>query len=127
MATANERQVGGTHYASDGEQHWDRVARLKLDYFQGQITKYVERWRKKNGVQDLEKARHFLDKYIEIAKDEEVKRAFVEEVARAALTRQMHEGIERAAAMKKFEPLVAEQRKLKDPAFEPGPGYVNQG
>lgn len=64
--SANERQVGGTHYKSGGEEHWDRVARLGLDYFQAQITKYVERCWKKNGVQDLEKARHFLDKYIEL-------------------------------------------------------------
>jgi len=63
---ANTRQVGGQHYKIGGEEHWDRVARLGLDYFQGQITKYVERWRLKNGVQDLEKARHFLDKYIEL-------------------------------------------------------------
>lgn len=64
---ANDRQVGGDHYRTASSQHWDRVAELGLDYFQGQITKYVERWKKKNGVQDLEKARHFLDKYIELA------------------------------------------------------------
>lgn len=64
--SANTRQVGGSHYKTGGEEHWDRVSRLGLDYFQGQITKYVERWKKKNGVQDLEKARHFLDKYIEL-------------------------------------------------------------
>lgn len=67
---ANERQVGGGHYKdATGEEHWDRVARKDLDYFQGQITKYVERWKDKNGVQDLEKARHFLDKYIEVAEE----------------------------------------------------------
>lgn len=62
----NERQVGGDHYKTGGEEHWDRVARLGLDYFQGQITKYVERWKKKNGIEDLRKAQHFLAKYIEI-------------------------------------------------------------
>lgn len=65
--SANDRQVGGDHYKTGGEEHWDRVARLRLDYFQGQITKYVERWKRKNGVEDLKKARHFLDKYIELA------------------------------------------------------------
>lgn len=63
---ANDRQVGGNHYKTGGEEHWDRVQRLGLDYFQGQITKYVERWKLKNGVEDLKKARHFLDKYIEL-------------------------------------------------------------
>lgn len=65
--SANERQIGGTHYKAAGqEEHWDRVARLGLDYFQGQITKYVERWKLKGGVEDLKKARHFLDKYLEV-------------------------------------------------------------
>lgn len=62
---ANLRQVGGSHYRSE-IQHWDYVWVNKLDYFQGQITKYVTRWRSKNGLADLEKARHFLDKYIEL-------------------------------------------------------------
>jgi hypothetical protein len=66
-ATANERQVAGEHYKKHGDlQHWDIVIKFGLDYFQGQITKYVMRWKDKGGVQDLEKARHFLDKYIEI-------------------------------------------------------------
>jgi hypothetical protein len=66
---ANERQVAGDHYKQkDGsEEHWDRVWRLYgPGYFVGCITKYVERYHKKNGVQDLEKARHYLDKLIEL-------------------------------------------------------------
>ena len=65
--SANERQVGGDHYKTGGEEHWDRVARLGLDYWQAAITKYVERWKKKGGVQDLQKAGHYLQKYIELA------------------------------------------------------------
>ena len=64
MSKANERQVGGTHYQNK-IQHWDWVASNDLDYFQGQITKYVARWKNKNGVEDLKKAQHFLEKYIE--------------------------------------------------------------
>lgn len=63
---ANQRQVGGAHYGLKGFQHWDMVALFKLDYFQGQITKYVMRWKNKNGLQDLQKAQHFLEKYIEL-------------------------------------------------------------
>lgn len=69
MSDANKRQVGADHYKIGGEEHWDRVARLDLDYFQGQITKYVERWKKKNGVEDLRKAQHFLEKYIEVSSE----------------------------------------------------------
>lgn len=63
--SANCRQVGGNHYKSD-IQHWDFVVANELDYFQGQITKYVTRWKSKNGIADLEKAKHFLEKYLEV-------------------------------------------------------------
>lgn len=67
--TANNRQVGGDHYRKhDAMQHWDYAVAKKFDMFQYQITKYVERWRDKNGTQDLEKALHFLEKYIEVEK-----------------------------------------------------------
>jgi hypothetical protein len=66
MSKANETQIGGTHYRTP-IQHWDYVIANGLGYFEGQITKYVTRWRKKNGLQDLYKARHFLDKLIEVA------------------------------------------------------------
>ena len=62
---ANEQQIGGAHYKAP-IQHWDYVWTNELDYFQGQITKYVTRWKQKGGVENLKKARHFLDKYIEL-------------------------------------------------------------
>jgi len=60
-------QVGGAHYKDVPTelQHWNYVIAHNLGYFEGQITKYVTRWRKKNGLEDLKKARHFLDKLIE--------------------------------------------------------------
>lgn len=63
---ANDRQVGGEHYGGKSLQHWDLVDYYGWDYFQGQIIKYMMRWRDKNGMEDLKKARHFLDKYIEL-------------------------------------------------------------
>ncbi len=68
MEKANDRQVGGQHYNTP-IQHWDYVVANELGYFEGQITKYVTRWRSKNGLEDLEKARHFLDKLIEVETD----------------------------------------------------------
>lgn len=63
--TANETQVGGTHYKTKYE-HWDMVAKYGLGYFDGQITKYVGRWRFKLGLEDLQKARHFAVKLNEL-------------------------------------------------------------
>lgn len=78
--SANEVQVGGAHYKADEAmlaraadvglekvpEHWDMVHIHDMDYFQAQITKYVWRHKKKNGLEDLRKAHHVLAKYIEI-------------------------------------------------------------
>tara|TARA_R110002153_G_scaffold9056_6_gene37865 strand:- start:5546 stop:5851 length:306 start_codon:yes stop_codon:yes gene_type:complete len=71
MSKANEKQVGGSHYVST-IQHWDYVAANDLDYFQAQITKYVARHKKKQGLEDLKKAQHFLQKYIEIQENKKL-------------------------------------------------------
>jgi hypothetical protein len=65
--TANEIQVAGTHYRSP-IQHWDFVVSRGMGYFDGQVTKYLTRWRAKNGLTDLKKAEHFLTKMIEVAR-----------------------------------------------------------
>jgi hypothetical protein len=62
--SANDRQVSGNHYRAP-IQHWDYVIANGLGYFEGQITRYVTRWRKKNGLEDLLKAQHYLEKLIE--------------------------------------------------------------
>lgn len=63
--SANDRQTGGSHYLK-AIQPWDYIAANKLDFFEGNIVKYVTRWRQKGGVEDLRKARHYLDKLIEM-------------------------------------------------------------
>ena len=62
---ANERQVDGSHYKGK-LQHWDIVHQADLDYFQAQILRYIMRHRKKHGLLDLQKAQHFIEKYIEL-------------------------------------------------------------
>lgn len=62
---ANETQVAGSHYRTD-MQHWDLVHKMALGYYDGQITKYVTRHRRKNGKQDVEKALHFAHKWKEV-------------------------------------------------------------
>ena len=63
---ANARQVGGSHYKSRAIEPWDYAAANNLGYFEGSIIKYVTRWRQKNGIEDLEKAAHYLEKLIEV-------------------------------------------------------------
>ena len=71
---ANARQIGGDHYKGQDLQHWDYCYARGFDCFQYIISKWVERWRKKGGIEDLRKARHALDKYIELAESEEAQR-----------------------------------------------------
>lgn len=64
---ANAKQVGGSHYKTKGDyQHWDMVKDARLDYFRGQATKYLVRHGSKNGKQDLEKCKHYLEKLSEV-------------------------------------------------------------
>lgn len=72
MPIANDRQVGGDHWVTMPIQCWDYIAANNLGYFEGNVVKYVSRWKHKGGVEDLEKARHYLDKLIEMAKAGEV-------------------------------------------------------
>ncbi len=67
MSTANEIQIGGDHYKEKTIQPWDFIAANQLGYFEGNIVKYVSRWQNKGGINDLKKARHYLDKLIELS------------------------------------------------------------
>ena len=66
MENPDETQVGGTHYKDKDIQPWDYIAANKLGYFEGNVVKYISRWKNKGGVEDLKKARHYLDKLIEL-------------------------------------------------------------
>jgi len=64
--SVNASQVGGEHYKFLSPQPWDVIAQWHLGFFEGCALKYLARWRLKNGVEDLRKARHYLDKLIEL-------------------------------------------------------------
>ena len=59
-------QVGGDHYKSLAIQPVEYIHANKIGYFEGNVIKYVTRWRAKNGVADLEKAKHYIDLLIEL-------------------------------------------------------------
>lgn len=63
--TADNIQIGGNHYKDNPIQTWDYIIENNLGYLEGNIIKYVSRYKKKNGIEDLKKARHYLDKLIE--------------------------------------------------------------
>jgi len=69
----NTRQVGGKHYVAR-YQHWDLCADTGLGYFEGQITKYITRWQKKSGVEDVEKAIHYFEKLVSLYQEGRMRR-----------------------------------------------------
>ena len=52
------------HY-NKGIEMWDYAMSHNLDFMEGNVVKYVTRWRHKNGIGDLLKAKQYLDKLIE--------------------------------------------------------------
>lgn len=63
---ANDRQEGGDHYKRRAIEPWDYVVANGLGFLEGNAIKYLTRFRLKNGLEDLKKARHYLDKLIEV-------------------------------------------------------------
>jgi Protein of unknwon function (DUF3310) len=59
-AIEKHKQVGGTHYFN-AIQPWDIIRAWDLNYWEGNIVKYVLRHKGKGKVEDLEKAKHYLE------------------------------------------------------------------
>ncbi len=64
--SALQVQEGGDHYKSLKIQPVEYIHANGIGFFEGSVIKYVSRWKQKNGVEDLKKARHFLDLLIEL-------------------------------------------------------------
>ena len=66
MDNALNTQVGGDHYKKLKIQPVEYIYANNIGYMEGNIIKYVTRWRDKNGVADLLKARHYIDLLLEL-------------------------------------------------------------
>lgn len=66
--SVNDKQVGGTHYKHQSYQHWDFAVDMAGNdaYLKGCASKYVIRYKDKNGLEDLRKALHYIDKIEEV-------------------------------------------------------------
>lgn len=65
MEDIRSKQIGGNHYRTRDIDPWEVIQRGDLDFWEGNVVKYIMRYRAKNGLEDLEKARHYLDYLIE--------------------------------------------------------------
>lgn len=60
MLTAFERQVGGDHYKTK-IQVVEYCMENKIGYMESTAIKYLSRWEKKGGIEDLDKAIHYIE------------------------------------------------------------------
>lgn len=64
--TVKDIQIGGSHYKSMKIQPIEFIYKNGIGFMEGCAIKYLCRWREKGGIQDLQKARHFIDLLIEM-------------------------------------------------------------
>lgn len=69
--TTLDVQVGGNHYKKYKIQPVEFSMANNLNYCQANIVKYVVRYKDKNGIEDLEKAKHYIDLLIELENNAE--------------------------------------------------------
>ena len=63
---ALEIQEGGDHYKKLGIQPVEYIQANNLDFFQGNVVKYVTRNKDKKGAEDIRKAIHYLQMILEM-------------------------------------------------------------
>lgn len=63
--SAKNTQISGNHYSKQKIQPIEYILENRLGYCEGNVVKYITRWRDKNGVDDLRKAKHYIDFLIE--------------------------------------------------------------
>ncbi len=64
--SALEKQINGDHYKSLSIQPVEYIHANNISFLEGNVIKYVTRWRNKNGIADLEKAKHYIELLIEL-------------------------------------------------------------
>ena len=63
--TSLETQIGGNHYKELSIQPIEYILANKLGFCEGNVVKYITRYKSKNGLEDLKKAKHYIDMLIE--------------------------------------------------------------
>ena len=63
---ALDRQEGGSHYKTFTIQPVEFIHKNNIPFIEGNIIKYILRHKSKNGIEDLKKAKHYIDLLIDI-------------------------------------------------------------
>jgi len=62
---AIDQQIGGNHYQKHKIQPVEFIMKNQIPFCEGNAIKYLVRWSDKGGIDDLLKARHYIDLLIE--------------------------------------------------------------
>jgi hypothetical protein len=63
--TQLERQVGGVHYKDMKIQPIEFILANDLPFCEGNIVKYICRYKQKNGIEDIKKVIHYAEILLE--------------------------------------------------------------
>ena len=65
---SSEKQVGGKHYLKYKIQPVEFIIKNNIGFVEGNIIKYILRFKEKGGAEDLEKAKHYIELLIDSTK-----------------------------------------------------------
>jgi len=63
-----KKQVGGNHYKNYKIQPVEFIIKNNIGFVEGNIIKYILRFKEKGGVQDLKKVKHYIELLIDSTK-----------------------------------------------------------
>ena len=63
-----KKQVGGNHYKKYVIQPVEFIVKNNIGFVEGNVIKYILRFKEKGGVQDLLKAKHYIELLIDSSK-----------------------------------------------------------
>ena len=120
--SAKDTQVGGSHYTKMAIQPVEFIHKNGINFCEGSAIKYLCRWRDKGGIQDLEKAKHFIDLLIEIETETAKVSALAPEAQEVSSTEECYrmnyiKGLANAPSCKPSPTLVEKLTALHQDSF----------
>ena len=64
--SALDKQIGGSHYKDMAIQPIEYIHKNGLGFCEGNVVKYITRWKTKNGIEDLKKVIHYAELLIQM-------------------------------------------------------------
>ena len=56
--------INPNHYKQGNIETFEYILDQKMNYLEGNVVKYISRYKKKNGLEDLHKAKWYLERLI---------------------------------------------------------------